>query len=170
MCSPYSRLYYISAGEGEIRHGERTMPLRSGYVYLIPAGLTFDYACRSFMHQLYFHVNVYTADGYDLLSRMTDCDGYPAPPGEMEELLDCYVGRRVSDALILKQAVHREIARFIGRSGLGENALRNPSEFLRQLYPLVRQSLSPGTTQKMLADRMSMSRARWPAGSRPRPA
>ena len=55
VCSPYSRLYFISHGGGILALRGREIPLREGCVYLIPAGLLYNYRCDASMEQLYFH-------------------------------------------------------------------------------------------------------------------
>jgi AraC-like DNA-binding protein len=159
VCSPYTRLYFIYAGEGAVRWDGRRLPLRPGFCYLIPAGLTFDYACGSFLDQLYFHVNAYAADGCDLLSRLTGCRELPVPGGELADLLICYRSENLAGAFGLQAALQRAIARFVGSAKAGEDALETHSAFLRRLYPLVQQTLSSRTTRKMLADAMAMSQS-----------
>ena len=68
VCSPYSRLYLVSGGEGWIEIEKERFPLRPGYAYFIPAGLTFSYGCVDTLEKLYFHLRLVKPDGYDLRS------------------------------------------------------------------------------------------------------
>ena len=67
VCSPYSRLYYIDEGSGFLRYHGTEISLSPGHVYLIPAGLLFHYGCEKRVCQLYFHINIFTPNGFDLL-------------------------------------------------------------------------------------------------------
>ncbi len=58
VCSPYSRLYLVSDGEGQIDAGEKRLLLRPGYAYFIPAGFTFSYSCADYLEKLYFHLRL----------------------------------------------------------------------------------------------------------------
>jgi AraC-like DNA-binding protein len=157
VCSPYSRLYLIRSGEGTITYGIKQLLLQPFHVYLIPAGLTFDYACQGHLRQLYFHVNVMAADGYDLLSRLDHCYACQTTRQEVEDALSCYRGRRLGDAVKLQQVVHQHLAYFIAQSRLGEQAWKTYSPFLHRLYPLVRQAIGSKTTIKDLAGQLAMS-------------
>lgn len=66
VCSPYSRVYFIPEGSGTLTLRGREIALQEGYVYLIPAGLLYNYRCDSHMEQLYFHVNIIQVNGMDL--------------------------------------------------------------------------------------------------------
>ena len=157
VCSPYSRLYLIFSGEGILSYGHQQMRLLPQLAYLIPAGLTFDYACQGHLRQLYFHINVLAADGYDLLTRLDDCYACAATELDMTAALAHYHGSRLADALCLQQMVHRYLAELVGQTCLGSEPWKTYSPFLHSLYPLVRQSIGARTTIKELASQVSLS-------------
>lgn len=66
--NPYSRIYYITAGHGRIRHHDREYLLKPGHLYVIPCYTTVDMICsRQFTHY-YVHVTVRLDTGLDILS------------------------------------------------------------------------------------------------------
>lgn len=74
VSSPYSRLYYISEGEGYIyfHKQQRRYMLRPGHMYLIPCFTLVDLFCPvSFCHY-YIHFTACTQSGFDLLT-LLDC-------------------------------------------------------------------------------------------------
>jgi len=157
VCSPYSRLYLIQEGEGRIRHAGRTIVLKAGHAYLIPAQLTFDYECDGFMKQLYFHLNLYAADGHDLLSLLDSCLETPLQEDTIETAIRAYGGKTLADAILLQQSITIFLTGFIQASPLVEQVLQAPSPFLRELYTLARQSIDVRTTVKTLAEKMAMA-------------
>ena len=36
-CSPFSRLYFIKGGSGYLKKDGKTIPIKGGFVYLVPA-------------------------------------------------------------------------------------------------------------------------------------
>ncbi len=71
--SPYSRIYLITDGEGALRHHDRTYPLQSGFLYLIPAFTTVDMACPDTFEHYYIHLTTFLPDGMNLFA-LVDCD------------------------------------------------------------------------------------------------
>ncbi len=59
IISPFSRMYYISEGEGSIRPGSECIKLESGYIYLIPSFTPCTYIFHEGLCQYYIH---FTAD------------------------------------------------------------------------------------------------------------
>lgn len=51
---PYSRLYYMIDGEGEVIVEKQKIKLHGGKVYLFPAGTTIAYRCPKSMTQFIF--------------------------------------------------------------------------------------------------------------------
>ena len=63
--APYSRVYMIQAGEGEITYQGKTVRLLPGNIYVIPAELDFAYSCGGHLEKLYFHVNILRYNQYE---------------------------------------------------------------------------------------------------------
>ena len=90
--APITRVYFVCAGEGEIRYGAQTMPLTPGNIYIIPGGLAFSYACSGRLEKLYCHVSLLRCRHEDLF------EGYPAPialrdrPDTIAAALACFGG------------------------------------------------------------------------------
>ncbi len=156
-CSPYTRLYYIESGEGKIDYKNTSMLLKPNCIYLIPAGLIFDYACQNYMNQLYFHIQVQTIDGFDLLAKVDQCYEYKSDKESINFVKKLYYSNLISDAFSLQNEVLKEIGRFISTTNISKNALRNESFFIRQVYRLVQKSLNATLTNENLAELMSMS-------------
>lgn len=69
--SPYTRLYFVKDGDGELRYGEKTVKLQKGKVYMIPADLVFSYSCKT-LEKIFFHLSLINKEGYDVLSGLKD--------------------------------------------------------------------------------------------------
>ena len=79
VCSPFSRIYYVDNGCAVLRTADSEIIMKPGYVYLIPAGLTYDYEGKPSVHKLFFHINIFKTDGYDMMLEMNqvgilECD------------------------------------------------------------------------------------------------
>ena len=66
---PFSRLYFVKEGNGYLRPEQGEMvQMQGGYLYFVPAGLTFSYGCKH-LEKIYFHVNVTAEDGSDIFTQ-----------------------------------------------------------------------------------------------------
>lgn len=157
MCSPYSRLYYISGGEGLATYDGTTIRLVPGFVYFIPAGLTFSYACNSFMHQLYFHINVFLPNGRDLFLGHAHCLALPVAPEICQRLFTQYEGERLLDGFSALNQVRTDIARIMAETGLGDMVPDALSPFLSDVYTAVRHALSSRLTIRSVAQSLHLA-------------
>ena len=65
ICSPFTRIYYITHGHAQIELPDKVQDLRPGYMYIIPAFTTHSYICReSFEH---YYIHIYNESGTDIL-------------------------------------------------------------------------------------------------------
>jgi AraC-like DNA-binding protein len=65
-----SRLYWITAGRGRVRHHGRDFDLRPGGLYLIPSGTLFSYACEKRLDQHWVHFTATLPGGLPLLEHL----------------------------------------------------------------------------------------------------
>lgn len=162
-CAPFSRIYYILEGEGEIRIGEERIRLREGHCYLVPTGLVYDYVCPASMKQIYFHVNASMSDGLDLFEGYGTCWCGEAEPGTGQKLQRLYEKKDWNAALWIEAELLDVIRRAAEgfreqEGGTGEPAaMRVYSDLLQRMFVLARNPVSARNTVKNLAERLHVS-------------
>lgn len=61
----------VTDGKGELRYANNKIIMRTGHIYIIPAGLSFSFCCDNELSKTFFHISVPTPSGYDLFERLT---------------------------------------------------------------------------------------------------
>lgn len=87
---PYTRLYYIVDGAGEIETAHGRLTLDAGYLYLLPIGHFFSHSCKDHMQQLYFHVNLTNSYGADILRGINKVLSKKLEPAYIQTLLSLF--------------------------------------------------------------------------------
>lgn len=65
ICSPFTRMYYVTEGHAQILLPNKTQDLRPGFMYIIPAFTPHSYVCQeSFSH---YYIHIYNESGHDIL-------------------------------------------------------------------------------------------------------
>jgi len=72
VSNPYSRLYFITKGQGLVTHHGKRFKLLPGYMYLIPAYTLVDLSCEDSFTHYYIHLTAELPDGHNLFSQL-DC-------------------------------------------------------------------------------------------------
>lgn len=157
VCSPYTRLYYIHHGNGCALHGGQRTTFREGYMYLIPIGFRYDYACDESIDQLYFHITITQPNGYDLFSRCSRIYELPVDRQEIERLVLLYRSPDMADSLSIACCMYRDVAAFITEADMEAKPAFAYSDMLQRLFPVIRSRLSAKLTIPELADAMSVS-------------
>ena len=68
--SPFTRIYMVTDGTGELSYGDNKITMRPGHIYVVPAGLTFSFKCDDKLSKSYFHISIPTPSMYDLFERI----------------------------------------------------------------------------------------------------
>lgn len=100
VCSPFSRIYYVLKGCAELETGDEKIKLSEGNFYLIPLGMRFSRRCIECFEHLYFHVNISSPSGYDLMKN-TICVGKKISSEEIENLIDLYFSTQFTNQMEL---------------------------------------------------------------------
>lgn len=124
VVSPFNRLYFILEGEGEIENEVQQMKLKKGYLYLMPAGITYDYKTTGYLKKLYIHFQIQLIPGIDLFSRCMKAMELVQNPAETDLLLE-NLEQKAMDKIIATESLLLEvISRFLEvarRQGMEEN-------------------------------------------------
>lgn len=157
VCSPYSRIYYIPKGKGVLCLKGQEIPLREGYIYLIPAGLLYDYRCDDYMEQLYFHINVLLPNGMDLFY---GCEGIyekKAPPGRLVKALDWYRSQQLEASFYLQGMIWEELGDFLEPAGVSQEGCKRYSDLVEQFFRLAQNPVSVQNQVRCLAEQLHVS-------------
>lgn len=157
VCSPFSRIYYIPAGEGEAFVGGERILLRAGRIYLIPAGLNYDYSCEGYMEQLFFHVNVILPNGMDLFRGCGRILEKEARSGQMARVTQLYRSRCMEDAFRLNGLLLEELGDFLELAGIRQNVGKRYSPLVEQVFRLAQEPVSAAHHVRSLAEQLHVS-------------
>ncbi len=152
---PFTRLYYIVDGEGEIFSEEGWTTLKKGNIYIIPAGYSFSYRCDS-MHQLYFHVNLITSGGADLLRGLGKVFSMPTTDEHIDELLKLYERGSINDRFYLKALIQADLFEVLGASNT-PITLTEYSECVKKAIVFINENLTATLTVKAIAESIFVS-------------
>ncbi len=157
VCSPFSRIYYIPDGEGEASVGGERIPLRAGMVYLIPAGLTYDYSCERYMEQLFFHINVILPNGMDLFRGCGRILEKEARDGRISRVMTLYRSGSVEDAFRLNGLLLEELGDFLELAGIRQDTGKRYSALVEQAFRLAQEPVSASHHVRSLAEQLHVS-------------
>ena len=157
VCSPYSRLYYVTGGEGSLFIDGKEKLLTPGNAYLIPTGFLYDYRCRDSMEKLYFHVNVMLPNGFDLFYGLKDLSSIPMSPESFDQLKELFFAGDPESSIKLKGRLYEDTAAFAGKTGADAKIRQTYSRLLSQMFLLTQQPVSARNTVRSLAERLHVS-------------
>ncbi len=152
ICSPYSRLYLVCGGAGELKVSGRKIPLLPGHVYFIPAGLTFDYGCADTLEKMFFHLRLVKPDGYDLADGLSSVAVSPLEEDRFSWMLDRYRGHCWKDMLLLEQEIRSLVLHLLEQYSVLRTPLVSYSDLTQQTIGYIHTHLRAGLTAKQVAD------------------
>jgi len=137
----YTRLYYITAGQGYLKYGEETVVLEPGFAYLIPADLTFSYGCTE-LSKIFFHVSLSATENYDLLSGIDRICKIPYPMEKTQEMIRCHTSRDYYDLIRLKMQILETILLCREQYALPPILCKQYSDLVKRSMEYIRKNIS----------------------------
>ncbi len=155
--SPYTRLYYVTAGCGVLRTGSGEIPLEPGNLYLIPAGYEFGYRSPEWLEKLYFHINLLLPDGCELLTALHSVLQCPYPVQDTERLCAWYFGGTYLDAMQLQARIKTTVISLLAKQGFTAPPIVIYSEDVARAMQYILQHLSLQLTSASIAENLFLS-------------
>ena len=111
--TPFTRIYIVQEGSAYLTDGKQTFRMEADRAYIIPAGLVCSYHCDDMMRKLFFHVNVYRPDRYDLLWGVEKIGCLPLEKTAVDTLIHHYRSEGYLSAMILQASLMELLGRYL---------------------------------------------------------
>ena len=147
---PFSKLYYIRSGEGWIRYGDHTIPLRGGHVYLIPANLEVSCGCTQ-LEKIYFHISMLGFEKADMLSALHRVCSLPFSENDYNQLLGLLQSSDYMDVLKIKNILFQTVVSFLDMQNRDSLPVREYSDNVKQTMVYIQNNLSVSLTSGEIA-------------------
>lgn len=157
VCSPYSRLYLVTAGHGELETNGTSIPLTAGHAYLIPAGLTFGYCSPTGLEKLYFHVTLQQPNGFELLTSVKRILQTEMDVDQIRQMQALYRAPDWTRAFLLDGAVRSVIATLLRSDALPVLPIAQYSEPVTRAIAYIRAHLSLQLSESSIASQLFLS-------------
>lgn len=158
-CVSFSRLYYIRSGDGWIQHGDKTIPLKGGHVYLIPAHAEISYGCIC-LEKIYFHISLLGFEKTDILAALREVCVLPFPEAEYLDLLSLLNASDYLNLLKIKQLLHQTVVAFLDQYSTGGLPVRNYSENVKKTMRYIQNNPLVSLTSSQIAKALFLSESK----------
>ena len=158
-CVSFSRLYYIRSGEGWIHYRNKTVSLKGGHIYLIPAHLEVSYGCIR-LEKIYFHISLLGFEKTDILASLQEVFILPLPEAEYCNLLSLLNSSDYLDLLKIKQLLHQTVITFLDQYGTGKLPVRDYSENVKRTMHYIQNNPLVSLTSSQIAKALYLSESK----------
>ena len=156
LSPPYTRLYYILDGTGEVETQQGPLHLTAGMLYMLPVGYSFSYYCTDQMHQLYFHIHLTNPYGADLLRGIDRILSKPVSPAYLQQLLTLFQTDSIVSRGYLKALLQADVFSLLSDNRINIQNKRL-SEVMQKTLAFVSENLSASLTANTISDILSIS-------------
>lgn len=156
MCSPYSRLYFIDSGKGEVISEDGTTPLLPGHVYLIPALHICTLRCDEKLGHLFFHINLIGPDKFDIFAEKPVCS-LNIGSEEVLHLKKLYLDDTFISRITLKNEAEKYVISFMDMLGINKLTQHEYSPCVTGAIRYITKNLSVNITASDVASAVLVS-------------
>lgn len=142
VCSPYSRIYFVENGSAHLSTEAGDVYLEPGQVYLIPTGLLYDFQGFPAVQKLFFHINLFKPDGFDLMLSCKQIAHLPYDQRKIKELHKLYESDRFSDMVLLKGRISGVVSDIIEAYKIGFDDNDRYTPLVQNAMKYIRTKLS----------------------------
>lgn len=156
-CSGYTRIYMIIAGGGNIEYGGKTVCMKPGNIYVIPAGLEFSYNCDDYLEKLYFHVSIPGQNNYDIFNVFSECIELCRKDEYIKECVKLFKSHDLIGVIKMKRILY-EILSECGSAEFGD--INTYSEITDKAIKYIEKNLSAALTIEKVAKSLFISQSK----------
>lgn len=156
-CSPFSRVYMVTAGYGELTSGGKTVQLIPWNIYIVPAELDFTANCPKYMEKLFFHVNLLRYNRYDLLAGHPQIITLENQKDTITRAVAAFRRGDVTAALTLKSILYDVVTAALDQAGISLGGIETYTAPIKKAMRLIEQHLSVGLSAEWLSAQLFLS-------------
>ena len=160
VVSPYTRLYFVESGTAYLFYDGQTVTMTAGNVYVVPAGLKFGYSCDGSLTKLYFHVNIFRRDGFDIMLGVKNICVFKLGKDETSALISRYLDRNSVNAVLIKSRIYNVLSMCISECGISGEGEKSYSALVLGIIDSIHSRLSAKLSAKNIADAMFISESK----------
>jgi len=153
----FTRVYFIEKGEAILTTADKTMTMKKGFAYILPAGLSFKYECIKPIEKLFFHVNLLNPDGEDLMTYLGEIIEIPLSMQSIREMISWYFSDKIADTIALKSSLTNIISEALAKYGQ-EMTIVCYSPLILEALTYIRRNLSAQLSLEKLAGKLFVSK------------
>lgn len=157
ITSPYTRIYMVTEGCGNISCHGKEYSLVPGYIYVIPAGLRFSFHCTDKLCKTFFHISIPTPEGYDLLERLDHPVEFSSPE-QITRITSALAEHSVQSILEIKSCLYQLVGRCLAETS--PITLRKYSEYVTKIIHYVNHYPNASLTADTIARALLTSTSR----------
>ncbi len=156
---PFTRMYFVESGEGYVHANGKTHRLQEGYVYIIPSGLRFSFACPHKMQQLFLHLQVLQKD-HDLFQHCREFFAFPVEEATVTTIKTLLTSQSPTAPIALKPLVWQMLLPVFETVLANERNGRKMTAPMQEVLGYIADNLSAQLTTERIATQFHVSRSK----------
>lgn len=154
ICSPFSRIYMVTEGEGKLQYGDKKITLSPGNIYIIPAGLRISFSTDDFLAKTFFHISIPTPGGYDLLEHLDKCLVFH-DENNIEKITAELSDSSAKSIFAVKAFLYELVCKCMDE--ISDIGIPNHSEFVMKVISHINENLGASLTAESIAEALFAS-------------
>ena len=155
--APFSRIYFIISGSGDISVNGKKAVLEPGKIYFIPMGSEYEYSCNDRLQKLYFHVNFIDMAGFDIFDGAKELMVVDCGMEYIEKMISLYCDSKYSSVIAITSAIYGIAEKAICECGIAGRSVARYSEHITAAMKFIKSNLSIQLSNKTVAEKLFVS-------------
>lgn len=152
----FNRIYFVYGGEGRVVSSGKEYILNPGNIYIFPADTDFAYNCEDTLSKIYFHVNIFRWNRYDLLSG-TNAVVFKGCKGQIEEMRRLWQEKDSLAALKIKNIITNLICSAAVRNGITAKSGGKIGPLTRKTLEIIEREMRCTVTASYVSEKLYVS-------------
>lgn len=152
VISPYSRIYYITDGEGYLSYDGKEIIMKPNHLYFIPIGLKFDYRCDSSLEKCFFHLNLFSNAYMDIFTTCKEIISFKTD--RAAQLKEIFMQGGMTSQMLLRSYIYEDLYKITQKADMGNINIAKKSQLIQKALLYINTNLSVKLRVKEIAQNL----------------